>query len=641
MFKTITNYIKKFWIRTAFFVMGIGSLVWFLVRVIPKPSRAGYPCMKAAFPIATSFLTYLVGITGTTLFFRKARERMAHSKILLTVVFVFLGLATGFVALVSNRYEIYAINAKLITELTPNAPIGIAKGIFPGRVVWEHNTNATNENCTNSSGDYWYQDDNTDQTVVNQMLSDGLKNLTGTETDAAAWDVLFKYFNNAHGNGDNGYTTGEKIAIKINMNSIWYDADKGINTSPQIMYAVLDQLVNVVGVAESDISIGDPNCSMINAAFQKCDGAFPDVIYWGSGGGKVSAAGSSSDVFIPSDHTFETSKLPQAYLDATYLINLPVFKKHHRAGISITAKNHFGSVAAYKGGAWFLHDALPVPDANETGQESNGGYSVYRCLVDIMGHEQLGGKTLVYVVDGTWSSTNWGHPPIKWRMAPFNDDYPNSLFLAQDPVALESVCFDFLFEEFDDDHPTEGLPATSEKGPFPHFAGTDDYLLQAADPANWPSGFEYDPENDGSILTSLGTHEHWNNATDKQYSRNLGTGDGIELFSSHVVTTAEPISFVPQGFELYQNYPNPFSESTTIRYMLAVPSSVQLKIFSTNGKLIYEVNYDERMVGEYEYNWNGTNSNGTQVPEGSYICVLNVNSERGSFDMSNKMLIIR
>ena len=45
-----------------------------------------------------------------------------------------------------------------------------------------------------------------------------------------------------------------------------------------------------------------------------------------------------------------------------------------------------------------------------------------------------------------------------------------------------------------------------------------------------PSGFKYDPENDGTpIAESLGVHEHWNNATDRKYSRNLGTGKGIEL----------------------------------------------------------------------------------------------------------------
>jgi len=34
-------------------------------------------------------------------------------------------------------------------------------------------------------------------------------------------------------------------------------------------------------------------------------------------------------------------------------------------------------------------------------------------------------------------------------------------------------------------------------------------------------------------LESLGVHEHWNNATDKQYSRNLKTWGGIELILLH------------------------------------------------------------------------------------------------------------
>lgn len=39
----------------------------------------------------------------------------------------------------------------------------------------------------------------------------------------------------------------------------------------------------------------------------------------------------------------------------------------------------------------------------------------------------------------------------------------------------------------------------------------------------------YDPEGDGTPLKSLGVAEHWNNATDRQYSRNLGKEEGIEL----------------------------------------------------------------------------------------------------------------
>ena len=35
--------------------------------------------------------------------------------------------------------------------------------------------------------------------------------------------------------------------------------------------------------------------------------------------------------------------------------------------------------------------------------------------------------------------------------------------------------------------------------------------------------------NSESVLSSLGVHEHWNDNINKQYTKNLGTGEGIEL----------------------------------------------------------------------------------------------------------------
>ena len=46
--------------------------------------------------------------------------------------------------------------------------------------------------------------------------------------------------------------------------------------------------------------------------------------------------------------------------------------------------------------------------------------------------------------------------------------------------------------------------------------------------ANAPSGAEY-LDGYGKKVTNLGVHEHWNNKTDKKYSRNLGKTEGIEL----------------------------------------------------------------------------------------------------------------
>ena len=90
-----------------------------------------------------------------------------------------------------------------------------------------------------------------------------------------------------------------------------------------------------------------------------------------------------------------------------------------------------------------------------------------------------------------------------------------------DPVAIDSVAFDFIVEQW------PGHALMNE--------GVQDYLHEMALANNPPSGTFYDPEKDGSRLPSMGVHEHWNNATDKQYSRNLGTDEGIELLYIHIL----------------------------------------------------------------------------------------------------------
>ena len=54
------------------------------------------------------------------------------------------------------------------------------------------------------------------------------------------------------------------------------------------------------------------------------------------------------------------------------------------------------------------------------------------------------------------------------------------------------------------------------------------YLHEAGLVGNAPSGTHYTDGN-GHTITNLGVHEHWNNSTQKLYSRNLGKDEGIEL----------------------------------------------------------------------------------------------------------------
>lgn len=630
---------KRVIFRILYPVFGFFSLLWFLIRVIPKPSRATYPCIRASAPFATSFVLWMTGLFSSAFFFQKAKRFQGESKrvlALLSTLIAFLFL-TGAILQDSEP-----VHATLFSRLEgPNQPMGEGKGIFPGRVVWVHEPEATDENCGNRWNDYWYQDDNTNQEVVNRMVSKGLQALTGKNSDASAWDALFRYFNKARGKGDVGYTPGEKIVIKINFNGVSQGPDK-INTSPQVCYAVLDQLIRVVGVAQSDIWIGDPNINFDTPHWNKCHSAFPNVHYWGKGSGQTPVVGTSADVLFASDGG-KKNKLPQAYVDATYLINIPVFKKHHRAGISLCAKNHFGSVTPFNSnGAFDWHYSLPCPDAG--GNVTNGEYGVYRCFVDIMAHKDLGGKTLLYLVDGLWSSINWGHPPIKWRMSPFNNDWPNSLFFSQDPVAIESVGFDFLYHEFGPDHPTEGAyDPRDNHGPFPHYAGVQDYLHQTADASNRPNGFVYDPERDGTpIPASLGVHEHWNNAEEKKYSRNLGLNKGIELVYIRGTSGIEShTSQIIHGFALEQNYPNPFNPGTEIQYRLSEYGRVNLSIYTLDGKLIRVLFSGVQSPGVYQSFWDGNLETGIPAASGVYVCQLVIHENGKVHQLSKKMILAR
>lgn len=640
MFNKIRSFFSEFWLKISFFVLGLVSLIWFLIRVIPKPSRAQYPCMKAAAPLASSFVTYLLGISVFGVVVNKAKQQFKKSKYLAAIGFIVIGLFAGAFALYTNSNK--AIAYKLADDQPVNQPIGEGKGIFPGRVVWAHNPDATNADCTNEENDYWFQDENTDQTVVSNMVSSSIQQLTGASNDADAWDLLFHYYNKTHGRGDVGYVAGEKIVIKINLNGLannsWtYPQAGNINTSPQVCYAVLDQLINVVKVAQTDIGIGDPSHNMNSDTFDPLHSVFPNVKYWGYGTGYTQISQSSKQVVIYSDGSGAAEYLPQPYLDATYMINIPVLKKHHRAGISLCCKNHVGSISPYSSENYSnAHWHLSLPSPNATGESDNGEYGVYRFFVDVMGHEDLGGKTILYLIDGLWGSTNWGHPAIKWAMTPFNDDYPNSLFLSLDPVAIESVCFDFLYYEFDEDHPTEGGTATDDKGPFPHFAGVDDFLHQAADPANWPSGIQYDPEDDGTILTSMGTHEHWNNAIDKQYSRNLSSsGAGIELYQATL--TGEKDLTQQSDFTKVTNFPNPVSSVTSLQFQLEVASDVSLAIYTLNGVKVSKVQLGKMNSGSQQFTL--THDNGLPYQNGVYNYVVEIKNKNGRTQLANKLVI--
>ena len=66
--------------KLSFIVLGIGSTIWFLIRVIPKPSRAGYPCMKAAAPVMSGFVLYLLALGGSAMLFKRTFSKLRQAR---------------------------------------------------------------------------------------------------------------------------------------------------------------------------------------------------------------------------------------------------------------------------------------------------------------------------------------------------------------------------------------------------------------------------------------------------------------------------------------------------------------------------------------------------------------------------------
>lgn len=208
----------------------------------------------------------------------------------------------------------------------------------------------------------------------------------------------------------------------------------------------------------------------------------------------------------------DTRRVVRCLWDANYFINMAVVKKHESvAAVTLSGKNHFGSIK----NCWDIHNTI---------DDRANGMASYNSLVDLVGHEKIGGKTILYLMDGLWAAPGISDQPRKWSMSPFNNDWPSSIFLSQDFVAIDSVALDFINAEWS------------------LWANGDNYMHEAALANDPPSGTLYDPEKDGKRMRSLGVHEHWNNAQDKQYSRNLNTGEGIELVAvgDEPIVTPEP-----------------------------------------------------------------------------------------------------
>ncbi len=603
---------SRFWLL----LLGILSTLWFLIRVIPKPSRAQYPCMKICAPFMSGFIIQITMFAGSVISYRKFQRYLLRNRYFPAYFFLILAITAWLITFsIPSRITQAKVVYKIASDYPPNQPIGTAMGIFPGRVVWVWDSTSTIFSCSNTvnnngiidpGDDEWFMLKNNNPTVIDSMVSDCILKISGDTSLAEAWDALFRYYNSTHGNGNNGYQPGQNVFVKLNIvaaagdtgshfNSNLSRRDFGTNGTPNttisnpfVVNALLNQLVAYAGIPQNRIYVGDPMQNIFKEDYDLWHSAFPDIHYLGNnlihkGIQDLSTLGrypvsKGTGIIHYSDHQTVmpdagTDTLYNVFDSADYIINLPAMKAHACAGISLAAKNHWGSII--RPSAWHLHDGI-VAKYNDIPYRTE--YGMYRAQTDMMEHKMIGQKTMLILVDGLFCGDEADCIPQHWTTAPFNNNWASSLFISQDPVAIESVCFDFLRTEYN---------GQNGKVNRPNMGAVDDYLHQAADSSLWPHGIVYDPDNDQILYSSLGVHEHWNDSIQKKYSRNLGTGNGIELLCIKDVMNAVPGSYsFTKPFVLA---PNPVTHY--LRITGSINEEVKVSLISLNGQLLSSDRY--------------------------------------------------
>jgi len=276
---------------------------------------------------------------------------------------------------------------------------------------------------------------------------------------------------------------------------------------------MLRTLINDAGIPQKNITVFDASRFITDNIYDKCHKEFPEVVFVDNVGGNGRVKSTYVDNAIP--YSADNGKLAQGLatcaVEADYLINIALLKGHVGQGVTLCAKNYYGVTSIYNDWRKNAHDNF---------NQDRQGNAKYMTFVDFMGHKDLGEKTMLFLLDGLYGAklVN-GIPTPKWQMAPFNNEWPCSLFASQDGVAIDAVGLDFLRSEWPD---------------MVDIAFSDQYLIEAAQANNPPSKTVYDPEKDGTRIASLGVMEHWNNTKEKKYSRNLGKKSGIELIQKTI-----------------------------------------------------------------------------------------------------------
>lgn len=119
------------------------------------------------------------------------------------------------------------------------------------------------------------------------------------------------------------------------------------------------------------------------------------------------------------------------------------------------------------------------------------------------------------------------------------------------------------------------------------------------------------------------------------------TSDGNSLDPSWGIVSSGVGISIPQipveSFRLFQNYPNPFANATSIEYEVQELTHIKITVYDMLGRPVSVLVDRTEAAGHYRKSWDGKDFSGKPVPAGSYI----YKTEADGHSVTRKMILKR
>jgi uncharacterized repeat protein (TIGR01451 family) len=603
-----------FW-KLAYWVIGIGSLIWLLLRSGTKPRRLAYPCQRVAAANSVGFLGYLAALLGSATFLRRLKAAFTPGRLALFLI--------GLLLTVTLQSSITHPAAPALAE-SPDLPGWTSptavSDVFAITNVPEPEHSLDGGTIPGGvSADEAFHDDGVDS-LVNLMEAHG------------------DYFYNTVAHPDGLFGSDDVIVIKVNNQ---WDGRNGTNTD--IVKGVIYRLVQhpegftgAVIIAENTQNHNDDwyhQPSGNNSQFQ--DQSYLEVVQAFAGEGyhvciadwkSIRTAfvddydtGDNNDGYVldAEDNRLSYPKFQVncngmnlrismqqglwsgASFDDTQLkmINLPVLKRHGCAWATIAVKNYLGFITTHDGiGRWSgvseMHCWLLGPSDN--GQTCTTESTEYGLIARQMARIR---RADLNIVDAIWVNprNNLGSETECQRQ--------DVLLASRDPFAVDYYASDYILgplirQQYGDASGYEQAMASTHDGWFRNIQMRNVARLRAegvTDTINMDDSLSFDQERFqfnvyvADTGAPLGPHA-FEDSFKAVSRRNLEGGETItytivlyeEMSATLTLTDAipAPCTYVPGSADIKPDWKGTlqFPDSTHIHWSGVVTSMVPVTI---------------------------------------------------------------